>query len=589
MNKLKKYFYINIFYAISVIGIILFTFSYNNDSSNRSAAEIAKSIADRIISESTFETKSVTLQNELGIQVLDYNEFDNQENSEFYSITNIYSSQDTALKFGINYSGVAEIYFNKKKVFYGEKANDSFLKEIAYGIFDFTDTFTVDLRFGQNEILCKIISDNQSPKIFLREIPQFAEDELTAEFKLNILGYKNLPNQWVNIGPITKSNSIFNEILSNKLQNSYKNGNETLNWKLFKEKFVEELVISETNTYQRESYLEWHYANGTVLFGLQALADVLNESKYSDFVNKAINYTLENFKLFKDQYFSKYAFRGSNHRLFRRTMLDDTGAPALPYLENYLETNNAKLKFLIDEMSEYVTHKQMRLNDGTFCRPEPTEMTIWADDLFMSVPFLLRMAKLTNDYQYYDDVSTQVINFYKYLFDEEMNLCKHAWFSSTNEKSLVFWGRANGWMLWAVSETLLNLPHNHKDYNRILELYQNHINGIKKYQNANGMWHQVLNKKESFEETSCTAMYIIAISRGIENKWLNNEYKAVLEIAWMALKNNISDNGIVKDICRGTSVGFDYDFYFNRKRFDNDPRGLGAVLTACSEMIKYGY
>lgn len=144
-------------------------------------------------------------------------------------------------------------------------------------------------------------------------------------------------------------------------------------------------------------------------------------------------------------------------------------------------------------------------------------------------------------------------------------------------------------MLWAVSETLLNLPQNHKDYNRILELYQNHINGIKKYQNANGMWHQVLNKKESFEETSCTAMYIIAISRGIENKWLNNEYKAVLEIAWMALKNNISDNGIVKDICRGTSVGFDYDFYFNRKRFDNDPRGLGAVLTACSEMIKYGY
>jgi rhamnogalacturonyl hydrolase YesR len=204
----------------------------------------------------------------------------------------------------------------------------------------------------------------------------------------------------------------------------------------------------------------------------------------------------------------------------------------------------------------------------------------------MSVPFLVRLGKLTGDSKYFDDAALQVINFDKYLFDEDAGLYKHGWFQQTNEKSIAYWGRANGWIVWGTSEALLNIPKEHKDYAKMVEIFNAHLSGIIKYQSTEGMWHQVLNKPESFKETSCTAMYIIGILRGVENGWLPEVYKDNAVLAWNELKSKIAADGTVKDICRGTGIGFDLDFYYNRTRFDNDPRGLGAVMTAASEIIK---
>lgn len=81
-------------------------------------------------------------------------------------------------------------------------------------------------------------------------------------------------------------------------------------------------------------------------------------------------------------------------------------------------------------------------------------------------------------------------------------------------------GRANGWIIWATTEALLNIPSDHKSYNQILSIYKNHIDAILNYQNENGMWNQILNDKNTFEETSSTAMFIVGLSRGIRNGWL---------------------------------------------------------------------
>jgi len=48
----------------------------------------------------------------------------------------------------------------------------------------------------------------------------------------------------------------------------------------------------------------------------------------------------------------------------------------------------------------------------------------------------------------------------------------------------------------------------------------------------------------------------------------------------------IDANGVVHGICRGTEIGFDEQFYLDRKTIDNDPRGLGAVITAGIEIAK---
>jgi hypothetical protein len=52
------------------------------------------------------------------------------------------------------------------------------------------------------------------------------------------------------------------------------------------------------------------------------------------------------------------------------------------------------------------------------------------------------------------------------------------------------------------------------------------------------------------------------------------------------LQKKISTSGTVSGICRGTGIGENLEFYFTRQTFDQDPRGLGAVITAGIEMEK---
>jgi rhamnogalacturonyl hydrolase YesR len=312
------------------------------------------------------------------------------------------------------------------------------------------------------------------------------------------------------------------------------------------------------------------------------------DPSYRNFTRKYCDFIRQNLYYFNWQYYSLHAFRGSYHRIFRRTMLDDTGAPVLPFVALYLQDNNDQYLDVINPIAEYVISEQMRLDDGTLCRPEPERRTVWADDLFMSVPFLVRMAKISNQQTYYDEAADQIIRFYQRLFDEENKLCYHGWFSSDNRHSVALWGRANGWMIWALSEALLYIPQAHPAYHQIMDIYRQHISGLIACQGVNGLWHQVLDHPESYEETSCTAMYTLALARGVKMAWLPEEYKIYIDKAWAGLKSKISRNGTVSDICRGTGIGENLEFYFQRQRFDHDPRGLGAVITAALEVDRLG-
>ena len=167
---------------------------------------------------------------------------------------------------------------------------------------------------------------------------------------------------------------------------------------------------------------------------------------------------LETLPIFKSQYYEQHDLQTTNYRIFRKTMLDDAGAPILPFIDLDLINNDKKYSSLVKEIADYVSQKQFRLDDGTFCRPEPFIMSVWADDLFMSVPFLVRIGKLKEDEKYYDDAATQIIDFNKYLNDNANGLYKHCWYNHTKKQSAVNWGRANGWIIWATTEALLNIP-----------------------------------------------------------------------------------------------------------------------------------
>ena len=555
------------------VSILLMVFILVSCNKNTPLTE-AEIIANRIIDETKFETEKIEIQPLNEIQVIDFNVvFGEKIDGVCVSKNTVTFTKDTTISFGVSFSLPIMIKINNKIVYEQNKTKDFYFREKAYGMYDFQDTFKVNVEKGQKEIFIKALCDNNS-KIYLREITKNESDPISK------FGNNENKFEWLYSGVHKPPKSVSPK----KILRSITVDNYSTKWRNYPTLYYDKLVIDDKNTYKRESYIEWHYAIGTTLLGLINLNQDLNSSKIERFVKDYCDFNLEMRYTFKLQYTKTHALRVASYRNHRKGMLDDTGPATIPYTYLYQKTNDDKYLPIIREMVDYISNGQSRLKDGTFCRPEPVDNTIWADDLFMSCQLLLRSYQIENDTKYLDDVIKQIVNFDKYLWDESKQLYKHARIGSKEEETEIYWSRANGWISWTLSDALSIIPKEYSGYKNILDIYKKVIAGIINYQSSSGLWYQVLDREDSFKETSSSAMFTLAISRGVLNGWLSNEYEKYALKGWAGISGNITDDGIVKDICRGTGIGYTFDFYNNRKRFDNDPRGLGAVLTAAVEV-----
>jgi rhamnogalacturonyl hydrolase YesR len=131
------------------------------------------------------------------------------------------------------------------------------------------------------------------------------------------------------------------------------------------------------------------------------------------------------------------------------------------------------------------------------------------------------------------------------------------------------------------------MPENHPKRAELLRLLEKQIVGASRYQNANGMWNQLLDKSDSYDESSITAMYVYSIAKAVNNKWIDPAYASIAKAAWKALKNNeITSDGRFTNVCVGTGISDDLPFYFNRPVGDNEKHGLGLIIDAAVEMMK---
>ncbi len=59
----------------------------------------------------------------------------------------------------------------------------------------------------------------------------------------------------------------------------------------------------------------------------------------------------------------------------------------------------------------------------------------------------------------------------------------------------------------AMVELLDVLPETHPQRNAIIEQLRAHVKGLTSYQSAQGFWHQVTDRNDSYLETFATAIY----------------------------------------------------------------------------------
>ena len=342
---------------------------------------------------------------------------------------------------------------------------------------------------------------------------------------------------------------------------------------------------TSVNVKAENKFNRWQYVNGVLTVGMLRLSDVLKDPKYADYSRKNFNFIFDNLDYFKKQ-FDAGVTSVEYRPVFRIGSLDDCGSMSAGLLDVYSFDKRKDFLDYLNRVGDYIINKQVKFDDGTLARNGPRKMTLWADDLYMSVPYLSRMGKLTGDNRYFDFAIKQVENFNRYIFDSTTGLYFHTFYNDENMNGVARWGRCNGWVALAQVELLNNLPANHPKRAELTRLLLRQIVGFCRYQDTSGMWHQLLDRPESYLESSVTAMYVYTVAKAVNEGWINKRFITIAQNGWEALSKKITPDGQIPDICIGTSVEEDLRYYFNRPKETNDTHGLGAFLMAGAEMIR---
>jgi rhamnogalacturonyl hydrolase YesR len=333
---------------------------------------------------------------------------------------------------------------------------------------------------------------------------------------------------------------------------------------------------------------EWSYTNGVVLSAFEYIDDVTGDpaffadnTRFFNLVVKTQPYFMKNREIYGSE------AKGGWGRVPNFHALDDCGSIGAAMIKTYMKNKNKDYLPLIDTIADYISNKQFRLDDGTLARHRPQYQSVWADDLYMSVPFLINIGKLTNDHKYFDDAVRQILQMAKRLYVPSVGLFDHGWnVTSGDYDPRFYWGRANGWALLSMAEVLEVLPEGYQGRDKILGLYRSMVQSLAHLQDGTGFWHNLLDKNDTYLETSCTAIFTYCIAKGINEGWVSHVYGPVALTGWNAINTRVLKNGAVDGTCEGTTFASDNTYYYYRGRSIYATHGYGPVLYAGAEMIR---
>ncbi len=259
--------------------------------------------------------------------------------------------------------------------------------------------------------------------------------------------------------------------------------------------------------------------------------------------------------------------------------IDYLGSMAHATLAYYLHTGDERFLSEALDAARFFHDGVSRTPEGLIAHHSaPRRGKIWADALFMTMPLLAKAGTVLDDPAFYDDVLAQFRGFDERLRDPVVGLYHQGYNWHGTGPTPGFWGRANGWVAVAMTEALEAIPEDHAGRDELLTLYQDFAAALVAHQGPGGMWHQLLNRPDSYEETSCTGLICYALARGVQRGWLPGTYADAVRRGVAGLNRMISLSGDIGNICPGTGPQASESSYFNRAPQRNESHGIGPAL-----------
>jgi rhamnogalacturonyl hydrolase YesR len=226
-----------------------------------------------------------------------------------------------------------------------------------------------------------------------------------------------------------------------------------------------------------------------------------------------------------------------------------------------------------------------KLADQQWDKPRPDGLTdetrFWVDDMYMITILQLQAYRAMGNKVYLDRAALEMVAYLDKL-QKPNGLFYHG------PEIPFFWGRGNGWFAGGMAEMLTDLPKNHPQRARIMQGYLKMMASLLKYQDADGVWHQLIDHPESYQESSSTAMFTYAMITGVKKGWLKDKaYAQAARKGWIGLnKLFIDKDGLVDKVCVGTGQTNSLDFYLKRPTQKGNPHGQAPVLWCVNALLR---
>ena len=210
--------------------------------------------------------------------------------------------------------------------------------------------------------------------------------------------------------------------------------------------------------------------------------------------------------------------------------------------------------------------------------PAPADPKWRTEDMFMLGSMMGRSYALTQEEQYLDLLTNFLV---------EMGTQQISGLYWHDRETPFYWGRGNGFAALGLAETLTYLPQSHPLYADILLMYQKLLNGLLKYQDSSGCYHQVITLPGSYQELTSTSMIGYGVARGVKLGLLDQSYLPTLEALWNGAKARVTETGDVVDGCTGTgALETEQDYIVREALSGYDDRTGSLALWLAVEMMQ---
>ena len=325
------------------------------------------------------------------------------------------------------------------------------------------------------------------------------------------------------------------------------------------EQFLENMKGSNLAGDDIRRYRHWEWTQGVGLYGLWRLFEKTKEQKYLDILTT---------------YFDNQMTVGFP------ALNVNTVTPFLTmsYVGEYLGSE----KYLAPcrESAAWIMANFPRTKEGGFQHMTSdtlNDQELWDDTLFMTVLFLANMGRIEGKQEYIEEAQYQFLLHAKYLADRKTGLWYHGWtFNGRHNFAGAFWGRGNCWITIAIPEFLEMVTCAPAVRRTLTELLRAQAESLVKYQDESGMWHTLIDDKDSYVEASASCGFAYGILRGVHTGLLDSRYAEAAMKALDPILACIADNGVVNQVSYGTPMGRESkDFY---KKIPIQPMPYGQAL-----------